>query len=1172
MKWTKEQELAINTRNCNLLVSAAAGSGKTAVLVERIISRVLDKNNPIDIDKIIVVTFTKAAAEEMKGRIVKAFEKQLENNPSNSRLVKQIALTGHAKITTIDSFCTYVLRNYYNSIGFNPAFRVADAGELALLKSDVYNELLEEYFERGDKEFIDVVEKFSPGKKLDNLFEIISSLQSFSESHPWPEEWLEECIKLYDIKDEKELNESPVIRYYTEYVNELCIESLSTLDGLISFCKENEELSPYLDALYEDRAIIVNGITCDNFFELGSALTTKFSNLKPIKNCSDPDGKELVQSIRNGIKKRISSLGESLAADKSTLFNNIKECGIDAKVILNMTIDFTKRLMLAKEDRNIVSFSDIEHKALQILVNKSEGIEKPTEIADELAAVFEEIYIDEYQDSNFVQEKILNAVSRERFGQPNIFMVGDVKQSIYKFRMAKPELFIEKYNSYASDESDSKYKKIELHSNFRSTQNVIDSVNNIFYQIMHKSIGGIDYNNENALNYGGNINDEIDTSTEFCVMSNSEMDKFGEEKQKAYAYMAAHQIEDIMKKNPMLNYKDFVILLRSDKKAGVYYAEALNNMDIPAVYSSTTGYFSAYEIKVIMDVLRVIDNPRQEIPLADVLRSFFGYFTSDEMALVKGKKRKKEFYDCLVEYSKNDDELAEKCKKVISFIAEFRRKNGFMTIKELVSELIYKTGFYDFVGFMSNGKIRKMNLDMMILRANEFEKTSYSGLFNFIRYMDKIKKYEIDYSESSEHESDDNYVKIMSIHHSKGLQFPVVILGDASKDYNMQDTAKTVVIDSSFGIGMDKIDLSKRTKSKFIFKEIIKRKIENENIGEELRILYVALTRAIQKLVILSIPNKKIYELLSNDFSRGSLDMEYILDNKNYAALIGPAIRMPGQSGKYKINNLSAENLLDFACKYISQKVYTINDFMHELDNFDNKALFNNIKEIFEFKYPHVSIKSLKSKYSVSEIKHMVMEENERPEARVVEPERTKKIPIFIEKNEEVTGTQRGNAYHKFFEILDYSCCKDLESLKTYFDTCVSNGTLSKEYADLIKIKQFEIFLHTELGKRMAEAAGKLMLFREQPFIMEIQANLVEKDYPENERVLIQGIVDAFFFENDKVYIVDYKTDRVNDEKDLIDRYKKQLELYAETLSNVTGKEVGGCYIYSTCLGKEIIV
>ena len=1172
MAWTEEQKKAINGRNCNLLVSAAAGSGKTAVLVERIINRVLDKENPVDIDKIVVVTFTKAAAEEMKGRMVDAFEKILKDNPDDVRLAKQIALTGHAKISTIDSFCSYILRNYYNSIGFDPAFRVADAGELALLKADVYDDMIEEYFRQGNENFINVVEKYAPGKNINKLADIIKSLQEFSESHPWQEEWIMECRSLYEINNEEEFNESSLVKFFLGYVKDLCRESVRTYDELIEFCGENAELQPYIETLESDRLILCKAAECSSYFEMGDILSVRFSNLKQIRNCSDPESKQHVQDIRNGIKDRIKTLRESCFVNTDGVIESVKNCRSDMEMITELTLEFAGRYAKAKEERNIVTFSDIEHKALEILIDRTENGERYTTVADELAGIFEEIYIDEYQDSNYVQEKILNAVSRCRFGTPNIFMVGDVKQSIYKFRMAKPELFIEKYNTYSDIDTDSKYRKVELHSNFRSAVNVINTVNDIFYKIMHKSVGGIEYNEENALYYGGQIEDRIDTTTNFCLIPEQVIKDYGIEKQEAYAYMAALRIKEMMAEDSSLRYKDFAILLRSDKKSGLHYADALNIQGIPAVYSSTVGYFSAYEIRVIMDVLRVIDNPRQEIPLAGMMRSYFGYFTTDDMALVKGKKRKIDLYECVMQYADKADELGKKCRKLIDFIDEYRKKSGLMTIRELVTELIYKSGFYDYAGLMPSGNTRKMNLDMMILKAREFEKTSYSGLFNFIRYMDKIKKYEIDYSESSELESNDNYVRIMSIHQSKGLQFPVVILGDASKAYNMLDMNEAVVIDSTYGIGMDEIDLEKRVKRKFVLKEMIRRKIESDNIGEELRILYVALTRAVNKLIVLSVPTGKDYESIVNGSGIGEPDMEYILSHKNYAMLIATALKSDKCKGQYNIREISLEELINVAGSNLEEKLDEFSDFFAVLSEYDDEEQFNEVQKILDYRYPFVSIKGLKSKYSVSEIKHMAMEENERPEAMVVEPEKIRPVPAFIQKSEEVTGTLRGTAYHKFFEIFDYRTCRDYESIEAYLRNCIESGIMSEEYGKLINMKVFITFIHSELGKRMAAADSKGLLYREQPFIMEIPADRVNKEFPSDEKVLIQGIVDAFFFENDKVYIVDYKTDRVNNEKDLVDRYKKQLELYAETLVSVTGREMGACYLYSTCLGKEIII
>ena len=1169
MELTKEQLMAIEVRNCNLLVSAAAGSGKTSVLVERIIRRVLDEKNPVDIDKIVVVTFTKAAAEEMKKRLVEAFEKKLQQCPSDNRLIRQISLTDHARITTIDSLCSYIVRNYYNSIGYDPAFRIADEGETELLKSDVIEEILEERFKKNEQDFIDVVESFAPGKKINNIAEIIISLHDFSESHPWPYEWIDECKALYEINDVKEFNDSPLIKYAVGFLKNLCKKVCESYKILINICNELPEFEPYIESFIYEEQQIKKACNASTFEELSKAFDFDFKRLKPIKSCSDEETKNYIQAVRNNIKTMLKNTSDSFF--KKTVeenINDIKKCRNNMRVITSLTLEFAEKYRLAKEERHIVTFSDIEHLALKILVSQKDGKKEFTHIADELSGMYEEIYIDEYQDSNLVQENILVAISRCRFNKPNIFMVGDVKQSIYKFRMARPELFISKYDTYTTEYSD--YFKIELHTNFRSTLNIVNTVNDVFFKIMQRSVGGIDYTDESALHYGNNKPDIIDTTTEFVYIPEEDIRESDFDKQDVYAYMAAIKIKEIMAKNSELDYKDFAILLRSDKKSGANYADILNSQGIPAVYSSGTGYFSAYEIRVVMDLLRVLDNPRQEIPLAGVMRSYFSYFTVEELAVIKSGRRKEELYDSLLRYSKEDNVTGRKCKEILEFIEALRNKSEIMTIRELICEIIYTTGYYDFVGMLNGGATRKQNLEMLVIRAKAYEETSYSGLFNFVRYIDRIKKYDIDYAEAVGLMADVNNVKIMSIHHSKGLEFPVVILGDSSKKYNLRDAGGELVIEGDFGVGMDVINIQKRTRNPFIFKEIIKNKIRTDDIGEEIRVLYVAMTRAVQKLVILAAPNKKTVDIIENPGQKNDIGMDFILQNTNYASLIAAGLSQNTECKKV-FQRINAGQIVEFAKKAVEKQLSKIAEIT---DDDCDEEIKKEIAHKLEFLYPYDKNKGLRSKYSVSEIKHMYMDEDE--EAGIIEPQKQKPLPAFLSHEKKVDGTYRGTAYHKFFEIFDYSVCADIDSINAFFSECIQKGKIPTEYDELIDRRIFDTFIHTELGIRMKKASDTGNLFREKPFIMEIGADMVDSSFPPDEKVLIQGIVDAFFFEDGKVYVVDYKTDRVEKskkgEQDLIDRYKKQLELYANTLISVTKKPLGACYIYSTCLGKSIVI
>ncbi|MCM1309148.1 MAG: UvrD-helicase domain-containing protein, partial [Butyrivibrio sp.] len=605
MEWTDEQQRAIDFRNGNLLVSAAAGSGKTAVLVERIIKRVTDPENPIGVDSLVVVTFTRAAAEEMKTRLGQRLEALAEEKPGDRRLIKQLSLLDSAKIMTIDSFCTYILRNYYNTIGFDPSFRVADAGELSLIKSDVFKRTAEAGFASGDEDFVNFVESFAAGKGIDRLEELVFGLYDFAQSNPWPDEWLDGCLAAYKIKSAEEYGRLPIVRDTAEYIRSACLECADEYGAALELCGEPSGPSCYKEMFGAEKELFERAAGEETLDGLERALSFDFGRL-PAARGADGELKDRAKAIRDAIKKRRASICEKYLTGTARQYEKLCACARHAEVIIGITKAFASAYREAKTEKGIVDFSDIEHYALDILIEKRDGEIFYTETADELANEYDEIYIDEYQDSNLVQEYILGAVSKERFGSPDTFMVGDVKQSIYKFRMAKPELFMGKYDTYSPDGGS--HARVELHRNFRSRANVLDCVNDVFFTAMKRGVGGVDYTEEAQLNYGGAFTEEFDDSTELIIADKAELDEAGVRTGEAYAHMAADRIRSLIGADKGLSYRDIVILLRSDKKSGPLYASVLKSSGIPCVYESSTGYFDAYEVKCVMDLLRIIDN------------------------------------------------------------------------------------------------------------------------------------------------------------------------------------------------------------------------------------------------------------------------------------------------------------------------------------------------------------------------------------------------------------------------------------------------------------------------------------------------------------------------------------------------------------------------------------
>lgn len=1173
MGWTKEQSDAINYREGNLLVSAAAGSGKTAVLIERIVKRVTDPKNPVDVDSILVVTFTKAAAEELKARLGKAFEKEIELNPGNAHLIKQLTLIDNAKISTIDKFCTYILRNYYNTIDFDPAFRIADEGEVNLIMTDVMETLIEKNLKAGSEKFLDFVEAYAPGKSIQKISDLVFGLFRFSQSNPWPGLWLKKCKDFYRAETNDEYMELPVVKSTYKYVKRCMNECAFECETMLRLCNEPSGPESYIPAITADLEHFRAAADAESFESLKRCMDFSFDKLARAVKVSE-ELKLTVQNLRKEVKSRKEKLYEKFMQDTDRQFQKFKETAPFAEVLIDLTTEFCEEYRLAKQKKGIADFSDVEHYALDILIDIHEDKISYTNVADELASEFNEIYIDEYQDSNTVQEYILNAVSRERFGYPNIFMVGDIKQSIYKFRMARPELFMEKYDAYSSGKGP--YRKIELHKNFRSRPNVLDSINDIFFTAMKKEVGGVEYTKDVMLNPGGDFPQYNDDATEILLADETEFSGEDIKNTEICAYMAAERISRLKSDNPSIKYRDIVILLRSDKVAGPVYASVLTACKIPCVYASSTGYFSSYEVRTIMDLLRIIDNPRQEIPLAGVMRSFFCYFSAEELALIKGPKRRTELYDCVVQYSRQSNTLGHKCRQFLETLNLYREISGRDTIEELLVEIIYNTGYYDYIGSMSGGTVAKSNLDMLIVKAREYRNTSYSGLFNFLRYMEKLQKYDIDYGEAGIVSEEEDVVRIMSIHKSKGLEFPVVIIGDMAKRYNLRDISEPVIYDGDAGIGMDRVDLTLRAKEVIPYKTMVAHKILSDSIGEELRILYVAMTRAVDKLIMIGVTRKdSSLKKWNSVLETGEMNTSYLLENPRYIDVVMPGVMKPVKQGRFAIRWYDRDTVLMMATKPIADKIYDINGRIEELQKgtVDEKE-FQRIKSKLEYKYPYSDVFSLKSKYSVSELKHKAMEESEYLEARIVSPDKEKPVPEFMKHEKQVLGTFVGNAYHKAFELFDYDTEETFDGINTMMDGWVIKEVFPKEYRDIVNPQKLLNFLNTEIGADMKNAAKQGMLFRERPFVMEVSGNEISSEYPENEKVLIQGIIDAFYFKDDKIYVVDYKTDNVPDgskgEKILLERYRRQLMLYCEALSRITGKEIGGCFIYSVKNDKDI--
>ena len=1266
VSWTTEQQQVIDLRNRNILVSAAAGSGKTAVLVERIVKIITDKNHPVDIDHLLIVTFTNAAAAEMRERIGNAIEKALDEQPGNEHLLRQLTLIHNAQITTIDSFCLYVVRNHFHEIDLEPNFRIGDEGELKLLREDVLGRVLEQNYEEPSEAFSDFVEGYASGRTDAALNEMILQLYEFSRSYPWPEKWLDSFVGAYRIETREELDRAEWLAPLTENICFVLKDCEQLLKQALAITQQDDGPDMYEKAVRSDLEKYESLSKLTSFCELSVALSDiKYDRLASSRGFEgNPDKLELVKSLREQAKDVVKKLCKQyFFCSPEMMIEQLERTEPMLEEVVRLTKQFADEFAAAKRRKNLVDFHDVEHFALQILVD--EETEKAKKTAEEFRDTFEEIMIDEYQDSNEVQETLLRSISREERGENNIFMVGDVKQSIYRFRLARPELFMKKYDSYSLEESTT--QRIDLHKNFRSREEVLTCTNDIFYKIMARSLGNVEYDAEAALYPGASYPVSADFIPEILLAdSNDELLEDTEltDKKTLEAKIVAEEIKHLMKTQQVTDkaagtlraahYSDIVILLRSLSGWADSLVEVLNGNGIPAHTVSSTGYFSTVEVQTVLSMLRLLDNPRQDIPMAAVLRSPMAGLTDEELAVLRLEDGSVPFHEAVLELAeglyeedgqkeisdseadseadqkqgrnadgkKEDDIETTAHRKLLKFYKKYRQLRQLVPdtpIHELIEIILRETGYGHYVAAMPAGSRRTANLNMLLEKAAAYEKTSYKGLFHFVRYIDELQKYDVDFGEADMVGENEDVVRIMSIHKSKGLEFPIVIVSGMGKNFNKQDTRSKMVLHPELGIGLDYMDGKKRIKSPTIAKKAIAKQIDLENLGEELRVLYVALTRAKEKLILTGTlkdaPEKlEFFRQQANLSKAADRPLSYLTREgaSGYLDWILPAVLSYGD--KYPVRIVeAAELVLDEVENQLEQNE-DLTERIEEIEAADTQ-LVGQLKQRFSQRYPYQTDILRKNKYSVSELKHRAMrekfeaEQEETIPAFLEEPV-TPTIPLFIQREESVEqetanrGALRGTAVHRVMECYDFASEK---SVHEQMEAMEKEEKITADMRALVKEQTVADFVSSETGKRMALAQRGGALYREKPFVMgfteeelerygfgagaqmieneaqtenaqqEIMSENVsqENHMHEEDLTLIQGIIDVFWIEDDGITVLDYKTDRVDTAQELIDRYATQLKLYADALERVfaTRKlKVKEILIYSFRLVKLISI
>lgn len=1191
VKWTEEQQQAIKEKGANILVAAAAGSGKTAVLVERIINKVI--NEKIDIDRILAVTFTSAAASEIRERILEAIYKKLEENPEDTNLQKQINLINKANISTIHSFCLDVIRNNFYELDISSNFRVADTTEIELMKYEVLDELFEEKYLSNDKDFEDLINIYTGYRGDEGLQNLVLNIYKFIQSSPFPEKWLNDKVNLFKNTNQ-DFAQTIWGKTILENIEEELTEGIMQLQNILKDMKKIDELSKFTKIIQEDIYNLEDILRYTNSWD---NTLTKINNLVWQKWPTDKkitiDLKEQAKEVRNKVKEIINkSIKKKIAYDSIQANEDINEMHVTLTKLKNLLVEFMFKFASKKKEKNVVDFNDIEHFALKILIGENG---EATELAKKYREKFQEIAIDEYQDSNLVQEQILTSISKGN----NIFMVGDVKQSIYKFRQARPELFLEKYKNYNLKQEisgNSLGLKIQLFKNFRSRENILNITNLVFQNIMSEKVGEIEYNEKEYLNYSAGykepeentdyagktelhiidlkekeeifINDEeIDEKIEVEKIENSVLE----------AKFVAKKINELLNSNYMvfdkeqgyrkITPKDIIILLRATTNIAPIYEKELADLNLPVFSDSSSQYLDTMEIQIIVSILKIINNPIQDIPLVTVLRSPIFAFTDNDLISIRLTDKSCSFYESMIKARLVvNEQLNSKIDNVIYYLEKWKQEEKYLPLDELIWQIYIDTNLINIVGLMPNGAIRQANLKMLFEKAKQFENASFKGLFNFINFIDRLKNNNGDLSSAKLIGENENVIRIMSIHKSKGLEFPVVFLCGTGKSFNMRDLNEDILLHQDMGIGPKLIDFERRIEYDTLAKEAIKLKIKLETLSEEQRILYVALTRAKEKLIITGISKD-----LEKDFKQKRELLQIYNENMN---IIDYKLVK-----KYKtyldwleLVYLKNENkITDIATLY----TYTKTDLEKELNNKEQEKL-NNIKEkIFE------NTKDLKDTENIKEIlnwKYRYKKSSEIPTKTAVtrlQAEEDKKIelteiPKFMGKEKKITPAEKGTLMHLCIQRLNERQTYTKETIKQMIQSLVLKEIITTTEADAINIDTLYKYTKSALWNDLSKAKE---IHKEQPFYINIPAKEIYENIETDENILVQGIIDLYYIsEDNKLILIDYKTDYVKKPEELINKYKTQLSIYKKALENSLNRRVDETYIFSTNWGQSLNV
>ena len=1210
--WTPEQQDAIVTRDCNLLVSAAAGAGKTAVLVERIIRRITDPVNPVEVDQLLVVSFTNAAAAEMRERVNMALCAELEQNPHSKYLQRQLALLGSASIMTLHAFCLDVLRRYYYCIDLDPGFKTANDIEGVLLRVQALEDVFENNYAAGNPDFLRLVDMYGGNRDDRQLGDMVLKLHDYSCSHPSPASWLFSLADRFNIANNTSFDE---ITWVREIKGHIMIQLEGCQDRLIKALNLSVSrlgTDTYTETLKADIAVVqdIIGALAGSWISFQRAFNDKLAgNLPRIKGEYDHDVKAHIQQSRNGIKKQLGKIkADYLCRNPEDYIADCEKLHPVVIGLVQLVQDFSASYQQIKQSKNLLDFNDMEHKCLEILQNNV--------AAEDLQRRYAEILIDEYQDINEVQETIIQQVAGQGTSTSNMFMVGDVKQSIYRFRLAEPSLFLDKYHNYSSDGSGHN-RRINLACNFRSKQGIIEAVNYLFRQIMTPHVGELHYDKQSELLHpiavaevqtdavevhlvermdeaaptvqlDEETSDTKDADTEDITGFALEVHIIGRRIKELMAEKI-HVYDKQLKNDRPLLYRDIVILVRAVKGKADVLLDIFREYDIPAYADLNSGYFEAVEIKVLLSLLQVIDNPRQDIALASVLRSPVCGLQAEDLALLRCGQPSGDFWDAVCAYSKTDTCLGGKLNKFIAQVDNWRTLSRQQPLSELIWQLYRDTGYYDYVGGMPGGLQRQANLRALYDRARQYEQTNFRGLFRFLRFIERLQKSGSDMGTARALGEKEDVVRIMSIHKSKGLEFPVVFVADIGKRFNTGDLNQPALCHKELGLGPDLVDPDRRISYPSLAKRALQHKLHREMLSEEMRILYVALTRARERLILIgSIRNISKSTAAWCDWVNYQAEIlpDWLLVSaRSWLDWLGPAFIRHGDGQILRINHFGEQATFEQGSSKWCIKTWphAMFDKLNCQDTDNLQPLWESIRtsgkltleyqnppnpaicQRLNWLYPYAAVIGCPAKWSVSELKQSMLETGE---AEPIVEHFLFDRPRFLQAQTGLSPAERGSAVHLVLQHVRLDADIDEGSLREQVLQLIQQQLLTAQQAAAVNMHEIIRFFKSDLGQRLLKST---IVYREMKFSMSTDAARL---YPgaEQERVFVQGVIDCLFYDGKRYVLIDYKTDYAGHHIDAkrLEGYQQQLTIYREAVEQLFKLPVSEAYLYFTATGESV--